>query len=145
MAKTQNTSPATANDVREWASKRAAYKDAGFVQKKDNGNFVQGRLPKAVIAEFTEKTGREYVGGSSAPTAAPQTFEGKVVKFGKNGRKNTRKVTLTRQQVLEAAGLDTSRKGRLSQATIEAAFEALSETKPEAAPVEAPVEAPAEA
>lgn len=128
-----------AQAVREWAENKAAFKDAPFVQRKANGNFVQGRIPKTAVEAYEKATGNTYVTGTARPTeTAP--VEVVVRKRDKKGRVSNRKRSLTRAQVLEAAGLATNTKGRLSAATIAAAGVALSDEG-----THETVEAPAEA
>ena len=112
-----------ATEVRTWAAETG---HPDLKAPREGESAARGRMSQRLIADFEAATGNVYQAGHRPV----QTFEVTVTKRDSKGRKRSRKVTKSRAEVLEAAGLATNHKGVVSKAALEAASVALSDPEP---------------
>lgn len=123
MGKRKNVTVVGAAEVRAWA---ASTNHPDLKQPREGESAARGRMSQRLISDYQDATGNRYEAGHREVA----TYEVPVTKRDSKGRKRTRKVTKSRAEVLELAGLATNHKGVVSKAALEAASAALSDPEP---------------
>jgi hypothetical protein len=115
MARTVNTAPATAADVRAHylrspKSRAALSPEALHTVYREDGTALKGLIHPEALVQFTKATGRTYVKGTKAPRVAAKVTA-TVRREGQ--RPLTRSVPLDEARVLvRSRGLDVGARGR---------------------------------